>query len=85
MTNGGPVLERRDTVFLDVPISKRFGKVRRTGSTRELSKSGLTPYRIASIGERRDARIAGYSPKTSASASAVAHAIRRPTGLTTSP
>jgi len=42
-------------------------------------------YLMASMGLSRDALNAGYIPNTTASTSAVSHAIRSPIGLTTSP
>ena len=42
-------------------------------------------YLMASIGESREARTAGYIPKDSASTSATTHATTSPIGLTTSP
>lgn len=52
---------------------------------RGAAKVGARLYRIASIGDSRDARTAGYNPNSTASSSAIAQAAIRPIGLTTSP
>jgi len=52
---------------------------------RHVFEERLKRYRIASIGDSREARIAGYIPKTNARISATTQATTVPNGLTTRP
>ena len=52
---------------------------------RQVFEDRLKRYRIASMGDSREARIAGYIPKTNARINATNHATTVPNGLTTKP
>ncbi len=77
----GPADPRRPRRLWLPRLPRRQARLRR----RRARGSVGSPYRIASIGERREARMAGYMPKVRARRSAVTQAISRPTGLTTNP
>ena len=73
-----------------VEAAQLGGKFRFEGHGRRLDvlAEGFDPgpaQRIASMGDSRAARKAGYNPKMRESANATAQAVSRPSGFTTSP